>query len=71
MSVPGSSGKDRSALASIQFTPILLAQNNSPLHSCSCSLSYKSLSPSSFLVPKQLSVKVEEIDVVVDTDVEM
>ena len=44
-------------------------QNNSPLYSCSCSLSYKSLSPSSSLVSKQLSVK--EIDVVVDTDVEM
>ena len=46
-------------------------QKNSPLYSCSCSLSYKSLSPSSSLVSKQLSVKVEEIDVVVDTDVEM
>jgi len=59
------------ALASIQFTSIPPVQNNSPLYSCSCSLSYKSLSFSSFLMPKQLSVKVKEIDDIVDTDVEI
>jgi len=65
-----SSSKNRLTLLYILLTSIPSIQNNSSTHSCPLSLFYKSLSPSSLLVPKNSIVKVKEINNI-DSDIEM
>ena len=63
--------KNRPALVSVLFTPIPPVKNNPPSHSSSSSpsISYKSLSLLFSLMPKLFSVRVEEVNNNIDTDV--
>jgi len=69
--MPEPFSKNRPALVSVLSIPIPSIQNNLPSHSSSSSpsISYKSLSLLSSLMPKLFSVRVEEVNNNIDTDV--
>ena len=71
--MPGPFSKDRPALVHVLIISIPPVQNNPSSYSYSHSLStsYKSPSLSPPLMPKLFSVRIEEVDNNVDTDVEM